>query len=71
MKVAELFDPNFQLLDATPSKPVSQETIMKAMRQLHARVHRQSDMYGGEVDHKTGKIDRSKHKFVYARIAHP
>ena len=71
MKVAELFDPNFKLLDATPSKPIDQKTVMAAMKQLHARVHRQAELYGGEVNHKTGKIDRSKHRFVHAQIAHP
>jgi hypothetical protein len=71
MKVAELFDPDFKLLDGTPAGPVDQKTIMKAMKQLNARVHRQAELYGGKIDRKTGKIDRSKHQFVHAQIAHP
>lgn len=71
MKVSELFDPNFKLLDASPSKPLDQATVMAAMKQLHARVERQSNLYGGKIDRKTGKIDRSKHQFVPAEISHP
>jgi len=80
MKVRELFDheeydAGFELLDGTPEKPVSQEVIMKAMRQLHARIERQAANYGGDVkagvDKKTGKVNTSKHKFFPAVIAHP
>jgi hypothetical protein len=71
VKVAELFDPNFKLLDASPSKPLDAKTVMAAMKQLHARVERQADLYGGKIDPKTGKIDKSKHRFVPAQIAHP
>ena len=74
MKVAELFeteyDPDFKLLDASPSRPYTQAEIMKAMGQLHARVHRQAEHYGAKMDPKTGKLDRSKHKFLPAIIAH-
>ena len=76
MKVSELleakgYEPNFKLLDATPSKPLTHAEVMVAMAELYDRVHRQAEHYGGEIDRKTGKIDRSKHKFYHAQIAHP
>jgi hypothetical protein len=74
MKVAELleseYDPNFKLLDASYSRPYTQSEVMVAMKQLHARVHRQAEHYGAEIDRKTGKLDNSKHKFFPAVIAH-
>jgi hypothetical protein len=70
MKIAELFDPKFKMLDGTnPSKPYTPTEIMKAMKQLHARVERQAKNYGGKVDHKTGKIDITKHHYYDAQIA--
>lgn len=60
---------NFHMLDATPSVPYSKEVIMKAMAELHRRIERQAVNYGGKIDHKTGKIDRSKHRFYDAQIA--
>jgi hypothetical protein len=77
MKVSELFkgyDPDFKMLDGTnPAKPYDMKTIMAAMRQLHARVHRQAEFYGGDskktVNKKTGKVDTSKHQFFPAQIA--
>lgn len=62
-------DESFPMLDATPEKPYSKEVIMKAMAELHRRIERQAANYGGKVDQKTGKIDRSKHKFYDAQIA--
>ena len=63
-------DDSFRELDGTnPEKPYTHAQIMKAMKELHARIERQAANYGGEVDHKTGKIDRSKHKFFQAQIA--
>jgi hypothetical protein len=78
MKVQELFedkyDPAFKMLDGTnPSKPYTQNEIMAAMKQLHARIERQADNYGGNplkgVNKKTGKVDTSGHKFYDAQIA--
>lgn len=60
---------SFPMLDATPDRPYSKEVIMKAMAELHRRIERQAANYGGKVDQKTGKIDRSKHKFYDAQIA--
>lgn len=76
MKVHELleakgYEPDFKLLDASPSKPLTHAEVMVAMAELHDRVHRQQDLYGGKVDRKTGKVDISKHQFVHAQIAHP
>jgi hypothetical protein len=76
MKVAELleaegYEPDFKLLDASPSKPLTHAEIMKAMDELHDRIERQATNYGGKVNRKTGKVDRSKHKFFHAQIAHP
>lgn len=63
-------DPNFKMLDATnPEKPYSHEVIMKAMAELFKRIERQAANYGGKIDQKTGKIDRSKHKYYDAQIA--
>ena len=63
-------DDNFKMLDATnPEKPYSKEVIMRAMAELFRRIERQAANYGGKVDHKTGKIDRSKHKYYDAQIA--
>jgi len=63
-------DEDFDLLDATnPSKPYSKEQIQKAMKELHRRIERQAASYGGDVDHTTGKIDRSKHRFIPAVIS--
>jgi len=62
-------DDSFDMLDGTPSKPYDKETIMKAMKELHRRIERQAENYGGKIDQKTGKIDRSKHKFYAAQIA--
>ncbi len=63
-------DDSFDMLDGTnPAKPYSQQIIMKAMRELFRRIERQAAHYGGEVDQKTGKIDRSKHKYYDAQIA--
>lgn len=60
----------FKMLDGTnPVKPYSHEIIMKAMGELFRRIERQAAHYGGEVDQKTGKIDRSKHKYYDAQIA--
>lgn len=60
----------FEPLDGTnPSKPYSQQVIMKAMAELFKRIERQAANYGGDIDHKTGKIDRSKHRFFPAKIA--
>ena len=74
MKVSELFDPDFKMLDGTnPAKPYDMKRIMAAMRQLHARVERQGAAYGGDpkktVSSKTGMVDISKHKFLPAQIA--
>jgi hypothetical protein len=75
MKLSEIikFDPDFEMLDGfDPVKPYSCAEVMKAMRQLHARIERQADNYGGDtskVDKKTGKVDTSKHKFFPAQIA--
>lgn len=78
MKVQELFedryDPAFKMLDGTnPSKPYTQNEIMAAMKQLHARIERQADNYGGNpkktVNKKTGKVDTSGHRFYDAQIA--
>lgn len=72
MKMHELLpDFNFKLIDASPIVPHDQETIMKAMAELHKRVHYQADNYGAEVDKKTGKMDASKHKLYKAVISHP
>lgn len=61
---------SFKELDGTnPAKPYSKEIIMKAMAELFRRIERQAAHYGGEVDQKTGKIDRSKHKYYDAQIA--
>lgn len=63
-------DDEFDMLDGTnPAKPYSHDTIMKAMRELFRRIERQAAHYGGEVDQKTGKIDRSKHRYYDAQIA--
>ncbi len=63
-------DDKFDMLDGTnPSKPYTFTQIMAAMKELHARIERQAAHYGGEVDQKTGKIDRSKHKYYDAQIA--
>lgn len=63
-------DDAFAMLDGTnPTKPYTQSEIMKAMKELHARIERQAANYGGTVDTKTGKIDKSKHKFFPAQIA--
>ena len=78
MKVNELFedkyDPAFKMLDGTnPVKPYTQDEIMAAMRQLHARIERQAEHYGGDskktVNRKTGKVDTSKHQYFPAQIA--
>lgn len=77
MKVNEIFrteyDPAFKMLDGTnPTTPYTHSEIMAAMRQLHARIERQADHYGGstkKVDRKTGKVDISQHKFYPAQIA--
>ncbi|MBT9138089.1 MAG: hypothetical protein DDT31_00636 [Syntrophomonadaceae bacterium] len=79
MKVKELFieekyDPAFKMLDGTnPTRPYTQDEIMDAMRQLHARIERQAEHYGGDskktVDRKTGNVDTSNHKFFPAQIA--
>ena len=78
MKVVELledrYDPAFKMLDGTnPSKPYTQNEIMVAMRQLHARIERQAEHYGGNpkktVNKKTGKVDTSGHRFYDAQIA--
>ena len=71
---AEAYDPNFKMLDGTnPAKPYTQAEIMKAMAQLHARVHRQAEHYGGNpkktVNRKTGKVDTTDHRFYDAQIA--
>ena len=61
---------DFALLDGTnPEKPYSHKSILAAMLELYRRVERQSVNYGGKVDQKTGKVDRSKHKFYQAQIA--
>lgn len=61
---------DFELLDATsPDRPYTPAEIMKAMAELHRRIERQAANYGGDVDHKTGKIDRSKHRYFDAKIA--
>lgn len=71
MKVHELLPNfNFKLLDASPSKPHDKETIMKAMKELHRRVHYQSKKYGGKIDPKTGEIDTSGHELYKAVISH-
>jgi hypothetical protein len=63
-------DDGFNMLDGTnPEKPYSKELIMKAMKELFRRIERQAAHYGGEIDQKTGKIDRSKHKYYDAQIA--
>lgn len=60
----------FKLLDGTnPIKPYTQAEIMAAMKELHARIERQAENYGGKVDRATGKIDRTAHKFFPAQIA--
>jgi hypothetical protein len=76
MKVSELFEakgyePNFKLLDASPSKPLTHAEVMVAMAELHDRVHRQAEHYGGKIDRKTGKIDNKSSIFYHAQIAHP
>lgn len=61
---------SFDLLDGTnPSKPYTPGEILKAMAELHRRIERQAAHYGGKIDQKTGKIDRSAHKFYDAQIA--
>lgn len=63
-------NPDFKMLDSTnPEKPYSKEVIMKAMAELFRRIERQAAHYGGEIDPKTGKIDRSKHRYYDAQIA--
>lgn len=62
-------DDSFDMLDGTPEKPYDRRAIMKAMAELHRRIERQAATYGGKVDQRTGKIDRSKHKFHDAQIA--
>jgi len=74
MKAHELFDPGFKMLDGTnPAKPYDQKRIIAAMKQLHARVERQAQHYGGnphkKVDPKTGKVDTTGHRFFPAQIA--
>ena len=70
MKVKELVDVHFKMLDGTnPARPYTQDEIMKAMKELHARIERQAEHYGGKIDRKTGKIDRTKHKYYDAQIA--
>ena len=78
MKVSELFedkyDPAFEMLDGTnPATPYTHNEIIAAMRQLHARIERQAEHYGGDskkiVNRKIGKVDTSKHKFYPAQIA--
>lgn len=70
MKVSELFDPDFKMLDGTnPAKPYDRDTIMKAMAQLHARIERQAANYGGKWDKKKQKMDKSSHHFFPAQIA--
>jgi hypothetical protein len=76
MKVSELFEakgyePNFKLLDASPSKPLTHAEVMVAMAELHDRVHRQAEHYGGKINRKTGKIDNGQSIFYHAQIAHP
>lgn len=63
-------DDDFDMLDGTnPEKPYTHSQIMKAMAELHRRIERQAANYGGKIDQKSGKIDRSKHKFYDAQIA--
>lgn len=63
-------DDDFVPLDGTnPDKPYTPFEIMKAMGELHRRIERQAANYGGDVNHKTGKIDRSKHRYFPAKIA--
>lgn len=63
-------DDSFAMLDGTnPDKPYTPSQIMKAMAELHRRIERQAVNYGGKIDQKTGRIDRSKHKFYDAQIA--
>lgn len=66
MKLHELF----KELDGTnPEKPYTVAEIDAAMSELHRRVHKQAENYGGKVNPKTGVIDKSKHKFYPAQIA--
>ncbi len=62
-------DHDFEMLDGTPDRPYTHDQIMKAMGELHRRIERQAANYGGKIDQKTGKIDRSKHRFYDAQIA--
>lgn len=65
----EGYEPNFDMLDATPKKPVSLQRIQGAMDELHDRIERQAANYGGKVNRKTGKVNRKRHRFYHAQIA--
>jgi len=64
-------NPNFKLLDATPTWPHTEEAILAAMAELHARVHHQAAHYGGKWNDKKKAFDNKDHKFFPAEIAHP
>lgn len=71
MKVHDVLpDSGFKLLDASPDQPHTPEQIQKAMKELHARVHHQAELYGGKWDKSRKKFDKKTHEFYPAFIAH-